>query len=66
MGMKSGCLVLDFNFAYNPSCAYDPKWACPLSPPANRLPVAVRAGERKPEVGLEPTALALQERGSTN
>jgi len=38
--------VLDFNFAYNPSCAYDPRWACPLAPPANRLPVEVRAGER--------------------
>ena len=46
LGMEGGRLVLDFNFAYNPSCAYDPKWACPLSPPANRLPVAVRAGER--------------------
>jgi Protein of unknown function (DUF1684) len=28
------------------SCAYDPSWTCPLTPPANRLPVAVRAGER--------------------
>ena len=41
-----GRLVLDFNFAYNPSCCYDPAWVCPLSPPANRLPVAIRAGER--------------------
>ena len=41
-------LVLDFNFAFNPSCAYDPRWACPLAPPGNRLPVAVRAGERLP------------------
>jgi uncharacterized protein len=41
-----GRLVLDFNLAYNPSCSYDPRWACPLSPPANRLPLAVRAGER--------------------
>ena len=41
-------LVLDFNFAYNPSCAYDPRWACPLTPPANRLEIAVRAGERMP------------------
>ena len=39
-------LVLDFNFAYNPSCAYDSRWACPLAPPANRLDCAVRAGER--------------------
>jgi uncharacterized protein len=46
LGTEDGRLVLDFNLAYNPSCSYDPRWACPLSPPANRLPVAVRAGER--------------------
>jgi uncharacterized protein (DUF1684 family) len=45
LGMADGRLVLDFNFAYNPSCSYDPRWVCPLSPPANRLPVAVEAGE---------------------
>ena len=38
-------LVLDFNFAYHPSCVYDPKWTCPLAPLANRLAVAVEAGE---------------------
>lgn len=38
-------LVVDLNFAYNPSCAYDPAWACPLAPPGNRLRVAVAAGE---------------------
>jgi len=42
----AGRLVLDLNFAYQPSCSYDPRWTCPLAPPANRLPVAVRAGER--------------------
>jgi uncharacterized protein len=41
-----GSLILDFNFAYQPSCAFDPRWACPLAPPENRLDVAVRAGER--------------------
>jgi uncharacterized protein (DUF1684 family) len=41
-------LVLDFNFAYNPSCSYDPRWVCPLAPPGNRLDVPVRAGERHP------------------
>jgi uncharacterized protein len=46
LGTSDGRLVLDFNFAYNPSCAYDPRWTCPLAPPANRLPVEVRAGER--------------------
>ncbi len=39
-------LVCDFNFSYQPSCAFDPKWACPLAPPENRLDVPVRAGER--------------------
>ncbi|TMD25489.1 MAG: DUF1684 domain-containing protein, partial [Chloroflexi bacterium] len=39
-------LVLDFNFAYHPSCAFDPRWACPLAPPENRLDVRVPAGER--------------------
>ena len=48
LGAVDGKLVLDFNFAFNPSCAYDPKWARPLAPPENRLPVAVRAGERHP------------------
>jgi uncharacterized protein (DUF1684 family) len=41
-----GSLVLDFNFAFQPSCAFDPRWACPLAPPENRLDVAIRAGER--------------------
>jgi uncharacterized protein (DUF1684 family) len=40
-----GRIVLDFNFAYYPSCAYSPSWVCPLAPAANTLPVAVRAGE---------------------
>ena len=43
----SGRLVLDFNFAYNPSCSYDPEWVCPLAPPANQLAVAVEAGEQR-------------------
>jgi len=37
---------IDFNYAYNPSCAYSPRWACPLAPPENYLKVPVRAGER--------------------
>jgi len=44
----AGRLVLDLNFAYNPSCAYDPAWVCPLAPPGNTLAVAVRGGERTP------------------
>ena len=46
LGMNGADLVLDFNFAYNPSCSYDPRWVCPLAPPPNRLDVAIEAGER--------------------
>jgi uncharacterized protein len=42
----TGHVVLDFNFATQPSCAFDPRWACPLAPPENRLDLPVRAGER--------------------
>jgi uncharacterized protein len=46
LGEDDGGLVLDFNFAYNPSCSYEPSWVCPLAPPANRLAAAVEAGEQ--------------------
>jgi len=46
LGREDGRLVLDFNFAYNPSCSYDDRWACPLTPRANRLPIPLRGGER--------------------
>lgn len=45
-GAEPASLRLDFNFAYQPSCAFDPRWACPLAPPENRLDLPVRAGER--------------------
>ena len=45
-GSAPDSLVLDFNFAYNPSCAYDPAWACPLAQPGNRVPVEIPVGER--------------------
>jgi uncharacterized protein len=45
---ETGALILDFNFAFQPSCAFDPRWACPLAPPENRLDVQIRAGERLP------------------
>jgi uncharacterized protein (DUF1684 family) len=45
LGTLDGRVVLDFNFAYEPSCAHDARWRCPLAPPANRLPAAVRGGE---------------------
>lgn len=43
---SDGRAVLDFNFAYNPSCAYSDDWVCPLAPAENRLDVALSAGER--------------------
>ncbi|MDX6476936.1 MAG: uncharacterized protein QOH95_2447, partial [Gaiellaceae bacterium] len=52
LGERDGKLVLDFNFSFNPSCAYDARWVCPLAPPGNRLAVPVGGGERAP---LEPS-----------
>ena len=46
LGVDGDRLILDFNFAYQPSCSYDAQWSCPLPPPANWLDVAVNAGER--------------------
>jgi uncharacterized protein (DUF1684 family) len=40
--------LVDFNRAYNPYCAYEERWACPLVPAENRIPVPVRAGEKAP------------------
>jgi len=45
-----GTYELDFNFAYHPSCVYDPIYSCPLTPAENRLPLRVEAGERLPEI----------------
>jgi uncharacterized protein len=47
LGMLYDKLVLDFNFAYNPSCSYDPRWVCPLATPANHLPMEIQAGEQQ-------------------
>ncbi len=38
-------ILLDFNYAYNPSCAYNYRWTCPLAPAENRLSVPIHAGE---------------------
>jgi uncharacterized protein (DUF1684 family) len=43
-----GRLVVDLNFAYNPSCVYDPSWACPLAPAGNRVVSAIPVGELTP------------------
>lgn len=49
---RSGEVVLDFNLAYNPTCAYGPGFDCPVPPRANWLPVAIRAGEKMLLPGL--------------
>ena len=41
-----GTLIVDFNFAYHPSCAFHPGWVCPLAPAENWLDIPIRAGER--------------------
>jgi hypothetical protein len=48
LGGGADRLVVDLNFAYNPSCAYDEAWVCPLAPPGNRLPRPVEVGELLP------------------
>ncbi len=44
--VRVGRLVVDLNFAYNPSCAYDPAWQCPLAPPGNVLTAPLPVGEQ--------------------
>jgi uncharacterized protein len=44
--LPGGRFLVDFNLAYNPYCAYNEKWSCPITPPENRLRVAIRAGEK--------------------
>lgn len=42
----NGQVRVDFNLAYNPYCAYNERWACPITPFENRLKVPIRAGEK--------------------
>lgn len=44
--LGDGRVLVDFNLAYNPYCAYNDEWSCPITPPENRLAVAIPAGER--------------------
>jgi uncharacterized protein (DUF1684 family) len=46
LDLEHGTAILDFNYAYHPSCAYDPRWNCPLPPVENQLDVPIRLGER--------------------
>jgi uncharacterized protein (DUF1684 family) len=45
--LGDGLLNVDFNVAYNPYCAYNERWSCPLPPKENRLKVRIEAGEKK-------------------
>ncbi len=45
--LADGRLHVDFNLAYNPYCAYNDLWSCPLPPRENRLAVRIEAGEKK-------------------
>jgi len=45
--LPDGRLLIDFNMAYNPYCAYNENWSCPLTPAENRLKVPIRAGEKQ-------------------
>jgi uncharacterized protein (DUF1684 family) len=51
LGGDVGHLVVDLNFAYHPSCTYDPRWSCPLAPEGNVLDATVAAGEQLPPGG---------------
>lgn len=52
----TGIYTIDFNRAYNPSCAYNAKYECPYPPPSNRLKVPIRAGEKAPrDARLQPS-----------
>jgi uncharacterized protein (DUF1684 family) len=44
--LGDGRTLADFNYAYNPYCAYNPHWSCPIPPPENRLTVPIEAGEK--------------------
>jgi len=45
--VRPGILLVDFNLAYNPYCAYNENWSCPLPPSTNRLKIRIEAGEKK-------------------
>ena len=44
--LHHGRFLVDFNYAYNPYCAYNPNWSCPIPPTENRLTVVIDAGEK--------------------
>jgi uncharacterized protein (DUF1684 family) len=54
LGSAQDGVVVDLNFLYHPSCAYDPRWSCPLAPAGNVLEVAVPVGEQLPVSNSSP------------
>jgi uncharacterized protein len=56
LGIVGDELVLDFNYAYHPSCVFDPRWSCPLAPQENWLTVPIEAGERLDRAASEERA----------
>ena len=50
-------VLVDFNYLYNPDCAYNENWSCPLPPRENHLAVAIRAGEKhsSPTATMRPS-----------
>lgn len=49
-------VIVDFNRAYNPTCAYNPEYACPLPPDENRIDAPIPTGEKTPKFGTAATA----------
>ncbi len=58
LGSTADELNLDFNYAYHPSCVYDARWSCPLSPEENHLSIPIHAGERLDRAGASGEAEA--------
>lgn len=58
LGVDGGRLVLDFNYAYNPSCAYHSRWVCPLAPAENTMSFPVAAGEKRYVTAAHEAGLA--------
>ena len=46
LGHEGDLIVLDFNYAYHPSCVHSYRWSCPLAPPENQVDLRITAGER--------------------
>ncbi len=61
--LGNGRTLLDFNYAYNPYCAYNPEWRCPIPPVENHLTVPIRAGEMRYRDAEPPATANAVKRG---